>query len=389
MKSQRGLKRISNQSDRRWCSAGVLAGDLRAWHRRATARWPFSLALLLVLAVPGYAQRRKVIIDQDASGPGGSNLQAIMTLVQSPEVEPLGITVVTGDQWRDDEVAQVLRLLEIVGRTDIPVVPGAVFPLVHTQQEAQAGQHLYGKVSYMGAWDPRWWHEPFVVPDMPQGRPTTKPSTEDAAHFMIRMVHRYPHQVTIFEAGPMTDLALVIRLDPEFAGLAQELIFMGGSLNPQTNDAEWASDPRHEFNFWFDPEAAHIALTAPWPKITCTPVDVSIKTHFTRAMAEEIAHQGGVLGQYWLKYYHTNTNFMWDELTAAAWLDPSLITAEQQLYMDVNIEHGPNYGDTLTWHENDKPGLSVRLLQVQMDLDRARFERMFVKLMSSPTPKPQ
>lgn len=353
-----------------------------------TARRLLWLSLLLALAAPGSAQRRKIIIDQDASGPGGSNLQAIMTLVQSPEVEPLGITVVTGDQWRDEEVAQALRLLEIVGRSDIPVMPGAAFPLVHTQQEAQAAQRLYGKVNYMGAWDPRWWHEPFVVPDMAQGRPTTKPSSEDAAHFMIRTVHQHPHQVTIFEGGPMTDLALAIRLDPEFASLAQELVFMGGSLNPQTSDPEWASDPRHEFNFWFDPEAAHIALTAPWAKITCTPVDISIKTHFTRVMAAEIARRGGVLGQYWLKYYSANIDFMWDELTAAAWLDPSLITAEQQLYMDVNIEHGPNYGDTLTWHENDKPGLDVRLVHVQMDLDRARFERLFVRLMSSATPKP-
>ena len=352
----------------------------------------FIVFFILLALFPQFASaqaRRKVIADEDAAGPGGSNLQAIMTLVQSPDVEPLGITVVSGDQWRDDEVAQALRLLEIVGRTDIPVVPGAAFPLVHTQQEAEAAESLYGKVSYMGAWDKRWWHEPFVIPDMPQGRPTAKPSGEDAAHFMIRMVHQYPHQVTIYEGGPMTDLALAIRLDPEFAGLAQELVFMGGSLNPQTDDPEWASDPRHEFNFWFDPEAAHIALTASWAKITCTPVDISIKTHFTRAMAEEIGHKGGALGQYWLKYYPTNIDFMWDELAAAAWLDPSLITAEQLVYMDVNIEHGPNYGDTLTWHENDKPGLNVRPVHVQMDLNRALFERLFVKLMSSPTPGPR
>jgi purine nucleosidase len=348
-----------------------------------------SLWLLALVGIPASVQRRKVVIDQDASGPGGSNLQAIMTLVQSPAVEPLGITVVTGDQWRDDEVAQVLRLLEIVGRTDIPVVPGAAFPLVHTQQEAQADERLYGKVNYMGAWDTRWWHDPFVIPEMPQGRPAAKASSEDAAHFMIRMVHQYPHQVTIYEGGPMTDIALAIRLDPEFARLAQELVFMGGSLNPQSSDPEWASDPRHEFNFWFDPEAAHIVLKAPWAKITCTPVDISIKTHFTRSMAGEIARSGGVLGQYWLKYYPTNINFMWDELAAAAWLDPTLITTEEQLYMDVNIEHGPNYGDTLTWHERDRPSVNVGQVDVQMDLDRARFERLFIKLMSSPTPRPQ
>src|SRR5690349_23787970 len=98
--------------------------------------------LLLVLAFLStwnslaFAERRKVIINQDCSGPGGSNMQTLLTLIQSPQVEVLGITVVSGNQWRDEEVAHTLRLLELIGRTDIPVVPGAVFPLVHRRKEA-------------------------------------------------------------------------------------------------------------------------------------------------------------------------------------------------------------------------------------------------------------
>src|SRR6516162_10047368 len=104
----------------------------------------FVIFLLLMANSLGFAQeRRKVIIDQDCSGPGGSNLQTLLTMIQSPQVEVLGITVVSGDQWRDEEVAHTLRLLEIVGRTDIPVVPGAEFPLVRTRQEAQAWQERY------------------------------------------------------------------------------------------------------------------------------------------------------------------------------------------------------------------------------------------------------
>jgi len=96
---------------------------------------------------PGLAaQRRKVIIDQDCSGPGVSNMQTLLTLIQSPVVEVLGITVVSGNQWRDEEVAHTLRLLELLGRTDIPVVPGAVFPLVHRRKEAQLWQARYGKL---------------------------------------------------------------------------------------------------------------------------------------------------------------------------------------------------------------------------------------------------
>jgi len=97
-----------------------------------------ALVLLLLASCFASAQsRRKVIINEDCSGPGGSNLQTLLVMIQSPQVEVLGITVVSGDQWRDEEVAHTLRLLEIIGRTDIPVVPGAVFPLVRRREEAQ------------------------------------------------------------------------------------------------------------------------------------------------------------------------------------------------------------------------------------------------------------
>ena len=295
-----------------------------------------------------------------------------MLLVQSPEVEPLGIAVVSGDQWRDEEVAHTSRLLEIAGRTDIPVLPGAVFPLIHTREGALLDEQRYGKINYMGAWDRRWWHEPFLVPPalLQEGLPTVKARSEDAAHFMLRMVRQYPHQVTIYQGGPMTDLALTIRLDPEFPELVQELVFMGGSISPVSDDAEWEQDPRHEFNFWFDPEAAHIVLNARWPKITCVPVDISIKTHFTRAMAEEIARSGTRLGQYWLKHHVPNTDYMWDELAALAWIDPTIITSKKEYYLDVNIEHGPNYGDTLTWTEHDKPNTTGVPVHVLLDTEQ-------------------
>src|ERR1700758_4077930 len=110
--------------------------------------------LLLFTAKSCLAQpRRKVIINEDCSGPGGSNMQTLLLLIQSPQVEVLGITVVSGNQWRDEEVARTLRLLEIIGRTDIPVVAGAIYPLVRTRPEAQMWQERYGKVAFAGAWD--------------------------------------------------------------------------------------------------------------------------------------------------------------------------------------------------------------------------------------------
>ena len=93
-----------------------------------------------------------VLIDQDGSGPGGSNQMAMMVLLQSPQAQVLGITIVTGNAWRDEEVQHTLRMLELIGRTDVPVVPGAVFPLIRTQEETRLAAQLDGKVTWLGAW---------------------------------------------------------------------------------------------------------------------------------------------------------------------------------------------------------------------------------------------
>ncbi len=352
-----------------------------------------ALAAVLWAALSASGQiRRKIIIDEDAMGPGGTDLNAILLLIQSRETDPLGITVVTGDGWRDEEVAHALRLLEIIGRTDIHVYPGATFPLVRDREGTLRWEKLYGKVAYMGAWfspAPGWhYHGPFVVPPLEEGNPVTKPSSEDAAHFMIRMVQRYPHQVTIFAGGPLTDVALAMALDPKFAELSKELVVMGGSLNPQTRDEEFRLNPQREFNFWFDPEAAHKVLTGDWPKITDTPVDISVKTRETAAMVKEIGEAHTPAAQYVSKYAQPG-GFMWDELAADAWLDPKIITRKETLYLDVNIDHGADYGNTLAWRPGANPGLGERLVNVEMDLDRRRFDRDFIRLMTRPTPKPR
>src|ERR1700685_2069182 len=157
-----------------------------------------AIALLLAGSLAWSQPRRKIIINEDCSGPGGSNMQTLALLIQSSRVEVLGITVASGDQWRDEEVAHTLRLLEIMGRTDIPVMSGAAFPLVRTREEAQLWQGDNGQVGSAGAWDERWWHDPFAVPTLPEGQPSTKPAQEDAVHFLVRMVHKYPQEVTIY-----------------------------------------------------------------------------------------------------------------------------------------------------------------------------------------------
>ncbi|MFC6646554.1 nucleoside hydrolase [Granulicella cerasi] len=161
---------------------------------------------------------------------------------------------------------------------------------------------------------------------------------------------------------------------------------MGGSLEPRTDDPEFATDPRHEFNFWFDPEAAHIVLRAHWPRIDLTTVDISVKTLFTKEMMQQIAAAHTPAAQYvakWTTEYH----YLWDELEAAAWIDPKIITKERELYIDVDLTRGPNYGNTLSWSAKTKPERDVQLVHVQEELDSARFDRMFVELMKAPPQK--
>jgi len=330
------------------------------------------------------AEKRKIIIDQDAAGPAGTDQQAILLLIQSPQTEVLGITVVTGDAWLTEEVAHTLRTLELIGRTDIPVVAGAENPLVRTKEETEQDEERYGYFAWLGAWTPKYYHAPRELGRMPEGMPTTKAADEDAAHFLIRMVHKYPDEVTIYEGGPMTNLALAITIDPDFVGLAKELVFMGGSMSPRTDDPEFANTPRHEFNLWFDPEAAHIVLRAPWKKIVCTPVDISVKTRMTQELIDRIKSGTTPVARYLGQYAHLrgNYNYLWDELASVAWLDASVITKRETRYMDVNLERGAGYGDTLTWADIDKPKREVRPVEIQVDLELERFYKEFVELLT-------
>jgi inosine-uridine nucleoside N-ribohydrolase len=163
---------------------------------------------------------------------------------------------------------------------------------------------------------------------------------------------------------------------------------MGASLGPQTSDPEFVNTPRHEFNLWFDPEAAHIVLRAPWKKIVCTTVDISIKTKFTNEIIAQFKKGTTPVAQYLGKYarLYGEYNYLWDELTAAAWLDPTLITKKETRYMDIDLDRGAGYGNALTWSEQDKPALAVQPIEIQVDVDLDRFYKMVVDLLTAPTP---
>jgi purine nucleosidase len=357
-------------------------------------------AMLLIIFVTAHAaagaHKRKVIIDQDAFGPAGSNLQAILMLLQAPDVEVLGVTIVSGDGWRDEEVDHTLRLLEIAGRTDVPVIPGAVLPLVNSAARTNAWESLYGRLYYKGAWTEHWPDQgvvrraahptdPYLIPPSPAGAPHIKAADDVAAEFLVREVRRYPGEVTVIAAGPLTNLALAARLDPQFSSQAQQLVIMGGSFNPTPAHnafaAEYVNSPRREFNSRWDPEAASLVLHERWQKITQVPIDPTTKTFFSPEMRERVAlgHApfAAYIGEFGQGYP------MWDELAVAVWLDPSIVTRTERLLVDVDTSFTAGYGNTLSWSIGEGPGLGERPVNVVLDIDLQKFEALALDLLSA------
>ena len=356
-------------------------------------------ALLLCAAAFAAPPPRRVIIDQDAYGPAGSNLQAILMLLQAADVDLLGITITSGDGWRDEEVDHALRLLEIARRTEVPVVPGAVLPLVNSPARTRAWERLYGKLYYKGAWTEHWPDQgvvrrvshpddPYLVPPSPAGKPSIKAAADTAAEFLVREVRRHPGEVTIIAAGPLTNLALAARLDPQFSSLARELVFMGGSFNPTAADnafaAEYANAPRREFNMRWDPEAASLVLHEPWRKITEIPVDPTTKTMFGPRLQARVAAGKAPFDAYLGSFGQAYP--MWDELAVAVWLEPAIVTRAADLLVDVDTSFTAGYGNTLSWSAGEGPGLGERAAHVVLDIDLARFEALAVDLLTRASP---
>ena len=335
--------------------------------------------------------KRKVIIEDD-----GFSMMHLM-LLGAEDVEVLGIATVTGNTWANRIVPYALRNLELIEQTDIPVVQGALHPLLNTEKQTDLWEKLYGRLTWRGVWM-REWVEPtiqnlpeYFTPEdpveVPWGDPSIKPDPRIAAMFMIEMVRKYPGEITFVCGGPLTNLALAQRLDPEFASLAKELVYMGASFNPQQvldNEVaadfarEFANSPRREFNIRLDPESASIASRSPWPKITIIPIDPSTGTQLTPELLAKCAEAaGGEMGKVLASW---EPGFpLWDEIASAVWLDPSIVTGQEDLYVDYNTTFGPSYGDTLSWREHYQPNLGEQKATVIRSVDRAKLEAILLE----------
>src|SRR5438477_8123247 len=158
------------------------------------------LALSFALISSASAQKIKVIVDQDARGPGTSDQQAILVFLQSDKFDVLGITTVSGDQWVKEETQHVLRMLEVAERSDVPVIQGAEFPLLNSKEETERWEAVYGKLEYKGCWTEHFeanrstvydepYHAPDVVPPMKEGAPHIQAAPGTAAELIIGLLH--------------------------------------------------------------------------------------------------------------------------------------------------------------------------------------------------------
>jgi inosine-uridine nucleoside N-ribohydrolase len=323
-----------------------------------------------------------VFYDNDFLGPGETSIQSLVPLLHDSDVQIVGLGVVTGDGWRNEEAASLLRFLEIAKRTDIPVFLGAEMPLVRTPDELHRWEVAYGKLPWLGAWNEAapgttfHPHDPQLIPPMHEGTPTLRASGEDAVSALIRLVRANPGKITIVAAGPLTDIALAIRIAPDLPSLAKEIVIEGGNIDDERTQATVSADDTTDFNFIFDPEAAHIVLTAPWDRITVVG-DVATSVRLTYAIVDRIARSSTPVAQYLKAYAQTDEPF-WDELTAAIAVDRSLITKDVDVVMDVDTMPGMHYGRARIWSANDAPHTGAQHVHLVLSVDGPRFIRAFI-----------
>ena len=327
------------------------------------------------------ADRIKVFIDQDTSGPGGTDVVSIGMLLMAPNIEVVGIGVVAGDAWLDQAVYHTLKMVELCGQTQVPVAAGAEEPLINSQRAMEMREALWGTKPGDG-WHGAWGKDvppKNVIPPAPGGPPRIKPVNKHAAELLIEMARKYPGELVLYTAGPLTNVALAVRLAPDIVGKIKAVYTMGGHI-----------EVNQRFNFWWDAEAAAIHLRTPWKEKFLSPIDIGEKTRLTRAMIEQIATAQTPLAQYMKESYLGQKSepwmfgYMWDELAAASIIDPAVITKSRDLYVDCDFSWNGAYGKTLWWKENEKPWFADSPWHVQDELDWPRFEKLFVELMRRP-----
>ena len=278
---------------------------------------------------PAAATTSRVIIDTD---PGVDDALALLLAMRSPELKIEAITAVAGNVPLELTLPNALRMVEISGRTDIPVAAGAKGPLMRRLVTAA---YAHGENGLGGA----------VFPE-----PKIKPVVEPAAELIRQIIRKYPGEVTLLPVGPLTNIATALDTDSELAGMVKGIVMMGGSLSGGN------ITPAAEFNVYVDPEAARIVFQSGIP-ITMVGLDATRKTSLTEdhvrvleAAQNPVSQAAAKIGRNAINHnrergFLVGPN-MHDSLAVAGFLDPSLLTLKDY-YVDVETTGELTAGETL------------------------------------------
>ena len=276
-----------------------------------------------------HGEASRVIIDTD---PGVDDALALLLAMRSPELKIEALTPVAGNVPLDLTLPNALRMVEIAGRTDIPVAAGAKAPVMRRLVTAA---YAHGENGLGGA----------VFPE-----PRIKPVPQPASEFIREIVRKYPHEVSLITLGPLTNVAAALQSDDQLAGMIKGLIMMGGSLSGGN------ITPAAEFNIYVDPEAARIVFQSGIP-LRMVGLDVTRKTSLTDEHVRALQSAQNPVSQAAAKIArnaidHTRAQGfmvgpnMHDSLAVAAFLNPALIKWKKY-YVDVETAGELTAGETL------------------------------------------
>ena len=346
------------------------------------------------------AAAQKIIIDSDYNTMSDDGQLGVMAaqLQAQGKVQVMGISVVSGNQWLKQEVADALMSMERLGVGDrIGVYVGADYALNHTYADVQAELAAgAGGDGYLGAWGGP---EPKTDADLkpsPDGfAQHTVVQTKSAVDFIVDTVKANPGQITILAIGPLTNIALATQRHPEIVPLIKKIIYMGGAIDVGGNTTKVA-----EFNWWFDPDAVQYVLRLPIPQVVL-PLDVTDTVSLTQPIYDRIAHPANptavtkvfqALNGYGFdgkNGFETNPNYtqnIWDTLTLAYLLDPTYATQTEERYVDVLAKPGAANNGQATGYTDQPPGPALQKMTVVKKFDNARFFDLYVDLLTRPVP---
>ena len=301
---------------------------------------------------------QKIIIDND---PGHDDAINLLLALASDELEILGITCVHGNVGLDRTTVNALKMLELAGKT-VPVYAGADRPLLRDPIHAES---VHGKSGLEGP----------VLPD-----PTLALETERAAEFIVRSVLEHPGEVTLVPTGPLTNIALALRLEPKIAALIPHIVLMGGS----TDFGNFT--PAAEFNILADPHAASIVFSSGVP-ITMFGLNVTHQVLATPERVEKFRRLESPVGdvvvsllEFFKLSYERRYDFagpaLHDPCTVAYLLRPELFTL-REMNVEIELGAGPSYGRTVcdVWNVTGK----VKNARVALSADADGFFELLLE----------